>query len=203
MIDYAAAAEFLQTHDKRLARWMAKIGEPRPYAGGRETIFMALLESIVFQQLNGKAASTILGRVKTLFPKKRITPAALLAMDETSLRNAGLSRNKLLALRDLAAKALDGTLPTARQAARLSDEELIARCSQVRGVGRWTVEMLLIFRLGRPDVLPLDDFGVRKGFQKAFGLKELPSKETMEKRGRHWAPHRSMASWYLWRIAEL
>ena len=119
------------------------------------------------------------------------------------LRSAGLSRAKMLAIRDLAAKALDGTVPTAKQAHRMSDEELIERLDTVRGIGRWTVEMLLIFRLGRPDVLPVDDYGVRKGFAKMRKLAELPKPKELMAYGERWRPHRSVASWYMWRAAEM
>ncbi|HTV66328.1 MAG TPA: hypothetical protein VMD98_12025, partial [Bryocella sp.] len=123
------------------------------------------------------------------------------ASDER-LRSAGLSRNKMLAIRDLAAKTLDGTVPTVKQAHRMSDDELIERLTEVRGIGRWTVEMLLIFRLGRPDVFPVDDYGVRKGFAKMRKLAELPKPKELMAYGERWRPYRSVASWYLWRAAE-
>jgi len=197
------AVEHLCARDKRLAKWIEKIGAPVEYVSARGSIFEALAESIVYQQLAGRAAETIHGRVLALFPRKKIKPELLLAMSDEPLRAAGLSANKLLALRDLARHAVEGSLPDKKRAARMSDEELIERCSAVRGVGRWTVEMLLIFRLGRPDVLPVDDYGVRKGFQRAFGLKDLPTKEQMNKRGEKWRPYRSLASWYMWRVTEL
>jgi DNA-3-methyladenine glycosylase II len=124
------------------------------------------------------------------------------AATEERLRSAGLSRNKMLALKDLAAKTLDGTVPQGSAIDKMSDEEIIERVSQVRGIGRWTVEMLLIFRLGRTDVLPLDDFGVRKGFQRTYRLPDMPTKQQMLKKGERWKPWRSIASWYLWRAAE-
>jgi DNA-3-methyladenine glycosylase II len=132
-----------------------------------------------------------------------MTPHALLELDDTVLRAAGLSQNKLAALRDLAAKCLDGTVPTKRALAGMSDEEIIDRISQVRGIGRWTVEMLLLFRLGRPNVLPVDDYGVRKGMQRLYKLRELPNKDAMRRRARKWEPWCSVASWYMWRCAEL
>ena len=119
------------------------------------------------------------------------------------MRSAGLSRAKMLAIRDLAAKALDGTVPTAKEAHRMSDEELIERLDTVRGIGRWTVEMLLLFRLGRPDVLPVDDYGVRKGFAKIHKLTELPKPKELLAYGERWRPYRSVASWYMWRAAEM
>ncbi|HEX2668759.1 MAG TPA: DNA-3-methyladenine glycosylase 2 family protein [Gammaproteobacteria bacterium] len=165
--------------------------------------FHSLMRAITYQQLSGKAAATILGRVVALFPPELGPhPEALLALPEASLRGAGLSRNKLLALKDLAAKALDGTVPDSKGLKRMPDAEIIERLTQVRGVGRWTVEMLLIFTLGRPDVLPVTDLGVRKGFQRAYGMKRLPAYSTLERAGRAWAPYRSIASWYLWRVTD-
>ena len=166
--------------------------------------FAALLESIVYQQLSGKAAETILGRVVALFrPRRFPRPEDLLAVPEAGLRAAGLSRNKTAALKDLARHALEGTVPPLAQAHAMSDDELVERLTAVRGVGRWTVEMILIFRLGRPDVLPVSDLGVRKGFRRAFGMRRLPAPVTMTRRGERWRPYRSVASWYLWRAAEL
>ena len=165
--------------------------------------FRTLLRSITYQQLSWKAASTILGRVEALFPSETgPTPEHLLKLPDASLRGAGLSRNKLLALKDLSAKVLDGTVPEVKVLKRLSDEEIIERLTEVRGVGRWTVEMLLIFTLQRPDVLPVTDLGVRKGFQQAYGMKRLPAFSTLERAGRAWSPYRSFAAWYLWRIVD-
>ncbi len=166
------------------------------------TIFYSLLRSIVYQQLAGQAAAAILARVDGLFPGALATPGQIVDATEECLRSAGLSQNKMLALKDLAAKTLDGTVPQGSAIDKMSDEEIIERVSQVRGIGRWTVEMLLIFRLGRTDVLPLDDFGVRKGFQRIYRLPDLPTKQQMLKKGERWKPWRSIASWYLWRAAE-
>ncbi len=169
----------------------------------RQSLFAALLESIVYQQLSGKAAETILGRVVALFrPRRFPRPQDLLAVPDARLRAAGLSRNKTAALKDLARHTLDGTVPTLARAHAMTDEELIERLTAVRGVGRWTVEMLLIFRLGRPDVLPVGDLGVRKGFRRAFGMRRLPAPVTITRRAERWRPYRSVASWYLWRAAE-
>jgi 3-methyladenine DNA glycosylase/8-oxoguanine DNA glycosylase len=174
----------------------------RPTRG--QSLFAALLESIVYQQLSGKAAETILSRVLALYrPRRFPRPEDLLATSESRLRAAGLSRNKTAALHDLARHALDGTVPSLARAHAMSDEELVERLTAVRGVGRWTVEMILIFRLGRPDVLPVSDLGVRKGFRRAFGMRRLPAAVTMTRRGERWRPYRSVASWYLWRAAEL
>ena len=166
--------------------------------------FGALAEAIVYQQLNPRAASTIFGRLCALFPGERtyLEPEHILGTPDETLRSAGLSGAKLLALRDLARRTEEGTVPTLRQAARLDDEELIERLVEVRGIGRWTAQMFLIFRLGRPDVLPVDDYGLRRGFAVAFNSGELPDRLEVEGRGRKWAPYRSVASWYLWRVAE-
>jgi 3-methyladenine DNA glycosylase/8-oxoguanine DNA glycosylase len=168
-----------------------------------QSLFAALLESIVYQQLSGKAAETILGRVIALFrPRRFPRPEDLLDLPDARLRAAGLSRNKTAALKDLARHTLDGTVPPLARAHAMTDEELIERLTAVRGVGRWTVEMLLIFRLGRPDVLPVGDLGVRKGFRRAFGMRRLPAPVTITRRAERWRPYRSVASWYLWRVAE-
>ena len=173
----------------------------RPERGGSP--YEALGRAIIFQQLHGKAAATILGRVNALVGARRFpSPSELAGLDDAALRGAGLSAGKLKAVRDLAAKAGDGTLPSARAIRHLSDEEIIARCTAVRGVGRWTVEMLLIFRLGRPDVLPVDDYGVRNGHRLAYGLPELPRPRDLAAAGACWAPWRSVAAWYLWRVAD-
>jgi 3-methyladenine DNA glycosylase/8-oxoguanine DNA glycosylase len=169
-----------------------------------QSLFAALLESIVYQQLSGKAAETILGRVVALFrPRRFPRPEDLAVMPDARLRGAGLSRNKTAALKDLARHTLDGTVPSLARAHAMSDEELAERLTAVHGVGRWTVEMILIFRLGRPDVLPVSDLGIRKGFRRAFGMRRLPAAVTLIRRAERWRPYRSVASWYLWRAVEL
>ncbi len=215
-LDHSAALEHLSRVDRRLARIILRYGECRLQQETTQNIFEALLESIIYQQLNGRVAATITARVKALFPEntKRLRtrrglvagfpgPEQILAASEKLLRSAGLSRAKMLAIRDLAAKTLDGTVPTVKQASRMSDEELIARLDGVRGIGRWTVEMLLLFRLGRPDVLAVDDYGIRKGFAKLHKLAELPKPKELLAYGERWRPYRSVASWYLWRAAEM
>lgn len=215
-LDHTAACEHLSRVDRQLARLIAKSGPCRLQQETTQSIFEALLESIIYQQLNGKVAATITSRVKALFPEntKRIrtrrglvdgfpTPEQILGASDELLRSAGLSRSKMLAIRDLAAKTLDGTVPTVKQASRMSDDELIERLDTVRGIGRWTVEMLLIFRLGRPDVLPVDDYGVRKGFARMRKLAELPKPKELLAYGERWRPYRSVASWYMWRSAEM
>ena len=165
--------------------------------------FDALAESIAYQQLSGKAASTIFGRVRALYPKRKwLDPEQLLATPDETLRAAGLSRAKTAALKDLAAKTIDGTVPAGRALIRMSDDEIITRLTAVRGIGRWTVEMLLLFDLGRPDVWPVDDYGVRKGFAKTFGRRKLPTPKQLMKFGEKWRPYRSMAAWYFWRALD-
>ena len=165
--------------------------------------FDALAESIVYQQLNGKAAASIWRRVRVLYPKrKRLDPQQLLATPDEILRAAGLSRAKVAAIKDLAAKTIDGTVPSGRALLRMSDDEIIARLTQVRGIGRWTVEMLLLFDLGRPDIWPVDDYGVRKGFAKTFGRRKLPTSKQLVKIGEKWRPYRSVAAWYFWRALD-
>ena len=169
-----------------------------------QSLFAALAESIVYQQLSGSAASTILGRVVALYHPKRFPgPSDILDTPPERLRGAGLSNAKTAALRDLAARTIDGTVPSLSLARRTEDAVLIERLTAVRGVGRWTVEMLLMFRLGRPDVLPVGDLGVRKGYARIFRTRGLPEPEAMRRRAERWRPYRSVASWYLWRALEL
>jgi len=165
--------------------------------------FDALAESIAYQQLSGKAAATIFGRVRALYPSRKwLDPEQLLATPDETLRAAGLSRAKTAALKDLAAKTIDGTVPASRALIRMSDDEIITRLTTVRGIGRWTVEMLLLFDLGRPDVWPVDDYGVRKGFAKTFGRRKLPTPKQLMKLGEKWRPYRSVAAWYFWRALD-
>jgi 3-methyladenine DNA glycosylase/8-oxoguanine DNA glycosylase len=165
--------------------------------------FDALAESIAYQQLSGKAAATIWGRVRALYPKKKyLDPKLVLKTPDRKLRAAGLSRSKVAALKDLAAKTIDGTVPTARALAKMTDEEIIERLVQVRGIGRWTVEMLLLFDLARPDVWPVADYGVQKGFAKTFGKRKLPTPKQMMKLGKKFQPYRSIAAWYFWRALD-
>ena len=202
--DPLAAVEHLRARDRRLAKFVEKIGPFRLRPAELQSPFEALLESIVYQQLTGKAASTILARVLALFHPRRYPRAQDVAeISEEKLRSAGLSRSKAAALKDLAAKTLDGTVPgTARALEKLSDAEIVERLTAVRGIGPWTVEMLLIFRLARPDVLPATDYGVRKGFARVRGASELPAPKELLAYGERWRPYRSLASWYLWRVLD-
>jgi DNA-3-methyladenine glycosylase II len=165
--------------------------------------FDALAESIAYQQLSGKAAAAIWCRVRALYPRKRhLDPKLILETSGETLRAAGLSRSKIAALKDLAAKTIDGTVPRAGALAKMSDEEIIERLVAVRGIGRWTAEMLLLFDLGRPDVWPVHDYGVRKGFAKTFGRRKLPTPRNLMKLGEKWRPYRSVAAWYFWRALD-
>jgi methylated-DNA-[protein]-cysteine S-methyltransferase len=204
LFDPALAEKTLAGADRALAKLIARVGPLKLQVESLQTPFQALAESIVYQQLTGKAAATILARVHAIYGgRKHFKPDALAITTDDLLRAAGLSRAKTAALKDLAAKALDGTVPSARTLARATDEEIVTRLTAIRGIGRWTVEMLLIFRLGRPDVLPIDDYGVRKGFQRLIRAKELPTRAELAARGERWKPYRSAASWYLWRACEL
>jgi 3-methyladenine DNA glycosylase/8-oxoguanine DNA glycosylase len=215
-LDHTAAIAHLSSVDKKLAKIIAKAGACTMQPENTQSLFESLMEAIVYQQLHGKAAATIMGRVKALFPENNRpvttrhgaqagfpSPEQIMAATPELLRSAGLSQNKMLAIRDLAAKALDGTVPTVRAAHRMSDDALVEHLTSVRGIGRWTVEMLLIFRLGRPDVLAVDDYGVRKGFAKMHRLDELPKPKELQALGEKWRPYRSVACWYLWRAAEM
>ncbi len=169
----------------------------------RWTPFQALVRAVVYQQLHGRAAKAILERFVALFDGRSFpSAAAVLAVDPRRLRRAGLSRAKVRAIRDVARKAVAGVVPTRRAAARLGDDELVARLTAARGVGRWTVEMFLIFTLGREDVLPVDDFGVREGYRIAYGLQRQPKPRALLAFGERWRPHRTTAAWYLWRAAD-
>ncbi|MBK8013156.1 MAG: methylated-DNA--[protein]-cysteine S-methyltransferase [Deltaproteobacteria bacterium] len=195
------AIRHLRAQDPIIRRVIDDIGAFTLTRNRTDSVFLALAEAIVYQQLTGKAAATIFGRVKALFPRKP-TPAALLHLPDASLRAAGLSNAKTLALKDLAEKAASGELPSLATIERMQDETIIEKLTLVRGIGRWTVEMFLIFRLGRPDVLPLDDYGVRKGFALMTGATELPTKKALAAHGARWAPYRSVASFYAWRAVD-
>jgi DNA-3-methyladenine glycosylase II len=169
----------------------------------RRSPFQSLVQAIAHQQLNGTAANTILARFKKLFPGRRFPRAADLAgVTDAQIRACGFSFAKIRAIRDLAEKTLSGVVPASRQIAKLTDEEIILRLTAVRGVGRWTVEMLLIFQLGREDVLPVDDFGVRTGFGHAYRKGKMPKPKELLAHGEKWRPHRTTAAWYLWRAAD-
>jgi DNA-3-methyladenine glycosylase II len=202
--DVDAAQAHLRRADKKLAAWMDRIGplpaDPRwkkPF-----DVTDALARAILYQQLSGKAASTIVGRVEIAIDSTKLHCDTLGRVDDTTIRACGVSGNKLLALRDLSARASRGEIPDSRQMATMSDDEIVAALVPVRGIGRWTVEMMLMFRLGRPDVLPVDDLGVRKGAQRVDRRAEMQAPKALAERGERWGPYRTYASLYLWRIAD-
>jgi 3-methyladenine DNA glycosylase/8-oxoguanine DNA glycosylase len=200
----AKAVAHLQAADPALARIIDQAGPFAMELKKARSVFAALAEAIVYQQLTGKAAATIFARLCALFPGAHDGPTVdqILGASDEELRGVGLSRSKLLSLRDLARRTADGEIPTRCKIDRMEDEAIIECLTQVRGLGRWTAEMLLIFHLRRPDVLPVDDYGVRKGFALAFD-RELPSPKELATYGARWKPYRTVASWYLWRIVEL
>ncbi|OGF57208.1 MAG: hypothetical protein A2Z21_02075 [Candidatus Fraserbacteria bacterium RBG_16_55_9] len=196
--DVDQATESLRLADPILGRAIVRIGRCTLTPTGEDP-FTAFAESILYQQLSGKAAETIIKRLKALFDHDWPSPEQLLATPEDRLRAAGVSWNKIRALKDLATKTTDGTLDFAHLANQ-TDAEIISHATQVRGIGRWTAEMFLIFTLGRPDVFPVDDLGIQKGIQKLYGYRKLPAKRTMLRHAGKWRPFRTVASWYLWRV---
>src|ERR1700710_2285174 len=191
------------SQDTRFAALIGRVGPPRMAIQRQRSPYEALIRAIAHHQLHGRAAEAILARFSALFPGEGFPePDAVMATAETALRGCGFSGSKIAAIRDICAKALDGTIPSRRQSQRLNDEALIERLTSIRGVGRWTVEMLLIFTLGRPDVLPVDDFGVREGYRVLNGLEAQPKPRALAELGQAWAPFRSIATWYLYRAAE-
>jgi DNA-3-methyladenine glycosylase II len=200
--DMARARRILMRRDPILARLVKQYG-PCGIRTGRETdIFCGLLEAIVSQQLSTRAAATIYGRVRALMPDGGDpTPQALLALPEEALRGAGLSRQKTAYVRDLSGKVLNGSVDIACLSS-MEDEQIVAELTKIKGIGRWTVEMLLIFRLTRPDVLPVADLGIVKAIQRAYGLRKAPDAKRILKLGESWRPYRSVASWYLWASLE-
>lgn len=201
MPDYSAAIAHLRQVDARLGAVIDQVGPCRLDPDRFDSHFAALARSIVYQQLSTKAAATIHGRLVALLGD-RVTPEAALAQSDEALRGVGLSRQKIGYLRDLAAQAASGALPLDTLDA-LDDEAVVAALTRVKGIGRWTVQMLLLFRMGRPDVLPELDLGIQKGLQRLYSLPELPKPKEVLSLGAHWRPHASVASWYLWRSLEL
>jgi len=209
--DRAEAIQHLKANDPKLSALIERAGPFTMRLDALPSPFESLLESILYQQLHGKAAATIHRRVIECFGGN-LAPQLLIDMPEERLRGCGVSGNKIKALKDLAAKTLDETVPAHTAIVKMPDAEIVERLTAVRGIGPWTVEMLLIFRLGRPDVFPVTDYGVRKGFAltfqrvpktRALAAEDLPKPEVMLKRARKWAPFRSVASWYLWRACDL
>jgi DNA-3-methyladenine glycosylase II len=196
------AVEHLKSVDPVLERLVEKIG-PVSVKARRVPAFHSLVQSIIYQQLNGKAADTILGRFQALFGNGRFPSAEqVLATDLERLRSAGLSRPKANYIRGIAERAIAGLLPTLKECDKLTDAEIVERLTEMKGVGRWTVEMFLIFNLGRLDVLPVHDLGVRRGFQIAYGKRKMPEPEHLERFGEKWRPYRTVAARYLWRAVD-
>lgn len=198
--DSSEAIRHLRANDRRMDELITRAGPFELQRRAFTTPFHALYSAIVSQQLSGKAARSIYERTRTLFPGGRVTAPAVLRTAPDRLRGAGLSNAKVAAVRDLAAKYADGVIPNAGRLKTLSDEEVVEQLVQVRGVGRWTVEMLLMFYLCRPDVLPVGDLGVRKGFRILYRRRDMPTEDQLMKYGERWRPYRSVASWYLWRV---
>jgi DNA-3-methyladenine glycosylase II len=202
--DLTAAVAHLCNCDPSIARLVQQAVPFDPNIDHTQSPYEALLESIAYQSISGKAAATIFGRIKALSANGGPpTPQEMLKLSKASLRKAGLSGAKILAMKDLAQKTIDGIVPTHEDALKLSDDELVERLISVRGIGAWTVEMFLIFRLGRPDVLPIHDLGVKKGWSVAYGKKHMPRPKELLAFGERWRPYRTVASWYMWRAFEL
>ncbi len=198
----AAALKHLSAVDPVMARLIREVGPCRLAHEPWRSPFQSLVQAVAHQQLNGTAAETILTRFKKLFPKRRFPkPEDLAKVTDEQIRACGFSFAKIAALRDIAAKTLDGTIPSSREIEKLEDEAIIERLTGARGVGRWTVEMLLMFQLGRKDVLPVDDFGVRTGFRVAYKKRDMPKPKALLAFGKKWRPHASTAAWYLWQAA--
>lgn len=202
--DLDLARRQLQRADPALGRWMRRIGplDIERRWSQRLDLVDALARSILYQQLSGKAAATIVGRLELCCGDSRLRAPTLATLDDAAIRGCGVSGNKLLALRDLCRRALAGELPTTAALSRMDDAEIIDRLSAVRGIGRWTVEMLLMFRLGRADVFAADDLGLRKGLARLQNLEQLPTPKLASELATRWAPWRTLASLYLWRIAD-
>lgn len=202
--DTEQAFDQLSRRDRKLGTWMKRIGYLGPQSTWRKPFdpVDALARAILYQQLSGKAASTIVGRVEAAIGSTRLHFDTLGRIDDPGLRACGVSGNKSLALRDLAAREANGEIPGLRQMSTMHQDEIVAALVPVRGIGRWTVEMMLMFRLGRPDVLPIDDLGIRKGAQLVDKLEAMPTPKELLARGERWGPYRTYASQYLWRIAD-
>jgi DNA-3-methyladenine glycosylase II len=198
-----AAHRHLSKRDPVLRRLIHEHGKCDLVPEKRRSPFQSLVQAVAHQQLNGTAANTILTRFKKLFPGRKFPrPEDLAKVTDQQIRACGFSFAKIKSIRDIAEKTLSGVVPSSRQIVNLSDDEIIARLTEVRGVGRWTVEMLLIFQLGRPDVLPADDFGVRTGFRVAYNKRAMPKPKELLKFGERWRPHATTAAWFLWCAAD-
>jgi DNA-3-methyladenine glycosylase II len=201
--DLAEATRYLSSQDEKLATLITETAQFQTDGDAAQSPYEALMESIAYQSISGKAAATIFSRIKALGTNGRPpSPEQMLQFRTSTLRKAGLSGAKVLAMKDLAKKTIDGIVPTREQAEKMSDAELIERLDSVRGIGAWTVEMFLIFNLGRPDVLPIHDLGVKKGWSVTYGKKHMPKPKELLAFGERWRPYRTVASWYMWRAFE-
>ena len=201
MATYRRSVNHLKRVDAKLARVIDAVGACRLQLRTEGTHFQALARAIVFQQLSGKAAGTIFARLNALYPVDGIAPNAVLATTDEQLRSVGMSRQKIAYLRDLSEKVLSGELPL-DAVESMDDDDLIAHLVQVKGIGRWTAQMFLMFRLGRPDVLPELDLGIQNAIRRVYGMRKRPSPKQVRKIGARWSPHSSVACWYLWRSLE-
>jgi 3-methyladenine DNA glycosylase/8-oxoguanine DNA glycosylase len=202
--DPLEAHAHLSRVDQRLANLIRRVGAFQFKLDECDSVYESLLEAIMHQSIAGKAAQAIFARIKALGTNGRCpTARELLRVPASALRKCGLSKAKVAAVRDLAQKTIDGLVPTLEQAEKMSDQELVDRLISVRGVGAWTVEMFLIFRLGRPDVLPIHDYGVQKGFAITYRKRAIPKPQELRKFGERWRPYRTVASWYMWRAVQL
>ena len=202
--DSISAIRHLAKFDKDIMIWIRKIGSVETSLRWHQPfeVVDALARAILYQQLHGRAAATIVAKVEQAINSKRIQASTLASLSDLQLRECGVSANKLLALRDLARRELTGEIPTTRQLQYMNNQQIIDALTPTRGIGHWTVEMMLMFRLGRQDVLPVDDFGIRKGMQVLDRLAKMPTAKELKARGEIWSPYQTMASLYLWRIAD-
>jgi DNA-3-methyladenine glycosylase II len=204
LFNHPEAVAALCKNDKHFSRLVEKVGETQLALDECESPYESLLEAIAYQSISGKAAATIYARVKALGTNGCCpTPEEMVRIRTSALRKAGLSKAKAAAMKDLAGKTMEGVVPSLEAARNISDEELVERLISVRGIGPWTVEMFLIFRLGRPDVLPIHDYGVQKGFALTYRKKAIPKPKELAKFGERWRPYRTLASWYMWRAVQL
>ena len=201
--DAVEACALISKKDKIMGKVISSVGPYRPKIHHMKSCYESLMESIVYQQLTGRAAATIMGRVKDIYQGRFPDPIEVLETEDELLRAAGLSRAKVAAIKDLSLKRKQGLVPDVEELESLSDEEIVDLLTQVKGIGEWTVQMLLMFKLGRPDVFPINDYGVRKGFARVFKLEDLPAPRAMLANAEKWRPYRSVAAWYLWRVLEL
>ncbi len=201
---YQSASQHLYAQDADWARLIAEVGECKLALELHREPYESLVRAIAYQQLNRRAAETILGRFLALFPEDQFpTPAQVLATDHVAMRACGFSASKVITIREIAMNTQTGIVPTLAEAHRMENLALIERLVQLRGIGRWTVEMFLIFTLGRMDILPVGDFGVREGYKVLKSLSEQPTPKVLDQIGQAWAPYRSVATWYLWQAVSL